>query len=175
MSEGSKDAAILIATSWQALNRAIRGDSDTLVCDCTVLILFAGFFVEANLNYITNELHMKKQMISFLDNKPHPGLQDKLGWFYNQYIARTKATTKKQLFANGIERKLRRRYPGFANLYRFRNDISHGVVNRSAKSLEEAMQMRQQAKNMVDDLFDVASRAGHDIPRVITYSHAVSS
>jgi hypothetical protein len=119
MPEGSKDAAILIATSWQAFNRAIQSNSDTLICDCTVLILFAGFFVEANLNYIITELHMNEQMISFLDNKPFPGLQDKLGWFYNQYIAKSIATTKKQLFASGIERKLRRRYPGYAKLYRF--------------------------------------------------------
>ncbi len=175
MSEGSNDAAILIATSWQALNRAIQGNSDTQICDCTVLILFAGFFIEANLNYIIDELHLKKQMMSFLDNKPYPGLQDKLGWFYNQFVAKQKATTKKQLFASGIERKLRRRYPGFAKLYHFRNDISHGVINRSAKSVKEALQLRQQAKDIVDELFNVTFQAGYDIPRVVTYYQAVHS
>jgi hypothetical protein len=175
MPEGSKDAVILIATSWQALNRAIEGNSNTLICDCTVLILFAGFFIEANLNYIVEELHMSGQMKSFLNNKAYPGLQDKLAWFYNKYIARSKATTKKQLFDGGIEQKLRRQYPGFSKLYRFRNDISHGVINSSAKSLKEALQLRQQAKDIVDDLYDVASRAGHDFPRSVTYSEAIKT
>jgi hypothetical protein len=35
------------------------------------------------------------------------------------------------------------------------------------------MQLRRQAKDIVDDLFDVTSRTGYDIPRVITYSQAV--
>jgi hypothetical protein len=36
------------------------------------LILFAGFFIEANLNYIVEELHMSGQMESFLYNKAYP-------------------------------------------------------------------------------------------------------
>lgn len=172
MPEGSKDAAILIATSWQALGRAIRGNTATQICDCTVVTLFASFFIEANLNYIIEKLHMKNQMIAFLNNKPFPGLQDKLGWFYNQYIAKTKAKTKKDLFDKGIESKLKRRYPGFAALYRFRNDLSHGVINHTARSLQKVIELRQQAKDIVDDLFSVAARAGHVIPRVTTYQQA---
>jgi hypothetical protein len=94
MPEGSKDAAILIATSWQALNRANFGNPNTLITDCTVVILFAGFFVEANLNYIIEEMGMTAHMRGFL-KKDYPGIQDKLGWFYNEYVARQKVGTRK--------------------------------------------------------------------------------
>ena len=50
-------------------------------------------------------------MAKFLEN-PYPGMQDKLAWFYNEYIAKRKATNKKQLNKSGIKAKLRRRYPG---------------------------------------------------------------
>ena len=175
MPEGSKDAAILIATSWQALGRAIQGNSATEICDCTVVTLFAGFFIEANLNYIIDKLGKKKQMIAFLDNKKFPGIQDKLGWYwyYNEYVARAKAKTRKELLSKRFLSKLRRRYPGFAALYRFRNDLAHGVINRTARSLPRVVRLRQQAKDIVDDLFAVAERAGHSIPRVITYQEAI--
>ena len=173
MPEGNKDAMILITTSWQALGRAIQRNPATMICDCTVVTLFAGFFIEANLNYIVEKLRMKKKMITFLNNNRFPGLQDKLAWFYNKFIARNKAKTKKELFDKGIRFKLRRRYPGFAALYRFRNDLSHGALNDTARHLEKVLELRQQAKNIVDDLFDVTARAGYPISRDITYQKAI--
>ena len=173
MAEGSKDAMILITTSWQALGRAHQGNPATTICDCTVVTLFAGFFVEANLNYIVEKLHLKNEMIVFLNNNRFPGLQDKLAWFYNKFIARGKAKNKKELFDKGIRAKLRKRYPGFATLYRFRNDLSHGVINDTARSFSKVAVLRQQAKNIVDDLFDVIAHAGHNIPRDITYQRAI--
>jgi hypothetical protein len=174
MPEGSKHASILIATSWQALNRAIMGRKDTLICDCTIVILFASFFVESNLNYIIEEMNLKREMSNFLGKK-YPGIQDKLGWYYNEFIAGHKANNLKQLYSNGIERKLRRKFPGFAKLYRFRNDLSHGVINRSASSLEEALELRNQAKRIVSNLFSIASENGYEIPRVVTYGEAIES
>ena len=78
MPEGSGDAAILIATSWQALNRALREGPDTSLCNCTVVVLFSGFYLEANLNYVIEQLHKNRQMKAFL-NQRHPGLRDKTG------------------------------------------------------------------------------------------------
>ena len=172
MPEGSKDVAILIATSWQALNRAILGNEETLICDCTVLILFAGFFIESNLNYIVEEMDMKKDMTRFL-NKTYPGIQDKLGWYYNKFVARSKAINRNQLYNNGIENNLRRKFPGFAKLYGFRNDLSHGVINRSAKSFKEAKKLRRQATDIAAKLFYIASKNGYEIPRVVTYGEAI--
>ncbi len=40
---------------------AIRGNKETLICDCTVVILFAGFFIESNINYIVEEINMKQK------------------------------------------------------------------------------------------------------------------
>ncbi len=174
MPEVSKDAAILIATSWQALNRTIVRTDEARLCDCTVVILFAGFYIEANLNYIITFIGQKKQMTMFLNNS-YPGLQDKLAWFYNQYVARQKDMNKKQLFRHGIKRKLRRKYSGFADLYRFRNDISHGVINQTANSTDKTHKLRQQAKDIVESLFDTIENAGHDIPRETTYWEAIVS
>lgn len=172
MPEGSSDAAVLIATSWQALNRAAFGRQDTLLCDCTVVVLFVGFYVEANLNYIIDQLHETPKMRAFL-GQPYPGLQDKLAWFYNEYLARRKATTRKAMFQAGAARKVRRRFPGFAALYRFRNDISHGVINRTARSLARSQRLRQQAKDIVNDLFAIAEKAGRSIPRDVNYYDAI--
>lgn len=174
MPEVSKHAAILIATSWQALNRAIERVPNRILCDCTVVILFASFYVEANLNDIIEKLHKTPQMKSFFNPQRFPGPQDKLAWFYNEHVAKKRALTKRKLYAKGIKRKIRRRFPGFAELYRFRNDISHGVINRSADSLKETRRLRKQAKDMVNELFKIAEKsAGRPIPRVTNYYDAI--
>lgn len=108
--EAGRHAPILIATSWQALNRARHHGPDTRFCDCTVVILFAGFYVEASLNSIIQELRMTGQMKFFL-KRPHPGLQDKLAWFYNEFVARSKAASRDELYNGGITAKVRRRFP----------------------------------------------------------------
>lgn len=100
MPEGSKDAAILIAISYQALNRQLQArDPNTQKANCTVTILFAGFYIEATIDYIVAEMKMRSQMRSFLNpsNDPyyHPGIQPKLCWFYNEFVATKKAAKKK--------------------------------------------------------------------------------
>jgi hypothetical protein len=135
MPEGSKQAAILIATSFRAMNRAARGREETLVSDATVLILFAGFYVEATLNYIADITGNGPTMAKFLE-KRYPGMQDK---------------------------------------FKFRNDISHGQVNKCAASLVTAMRLRQNAKDLVATLYDATSKAGLDVPRITTYQEAIAS
>jgi len=136
------------------------------------MVLFAGFYVEANLNYVVAQLGRTKDMRAFLGQR-YPGLQDKLAWFYNEYAARTRAADKKTLYRRGIRLKLRRRFPGFAQLYRFRNDLAHGVVNSSARSLAKAHCLRKQAKDVVTSLFAIAARHGHAIPTPIDYYKAI--
>ena len=174
MPEGSKDAAILIATSWQALNRVISGNKQTKLTDCSVVILFASFFIEANLNYIIEEMNLYPEMRNFL-NKRYPGIQDKLGWYYNRFVARSKANNRNQLYRNGIKRKIRRKFPGFASLYKFRNDISHGEINKTANSVRETLQLRSQAKEIAADLFKISEKDGYSIDRVLTYDDAIQS
>ena len=174
MSEGTKDSSLLIATSWQALNRAISGNKETLICDCTIVILFAGFFLESNLDYIIEEMKLKSEMKDFLKKK-YPGMQDKLSWYYNKFVARAKAKNREQLYSKNIKRKIRKKFPGFANLYRFRNDLSHGVINRSATSLKESLKFRNQAKEIVDELFCIALKNGYEIRRDVSYYEAINS
>ena len=180
MPEGTTDATILIATSFQALNRVIQDKKDTMVCDCTIVILFAAFFIEANLNHIIDQLDKHQEMLDFLYGKKrhgekYPGLQDKLGWFYNQYIEKSKVLNKTQMRENGINKKLVEKFPGFEKIYQFRNNISHGKVDLSMTNRETAEELRQKAKNIVHQLFDIAAaETGYTISRDITYKNAVS-
>lgn len=175
MPEAGRHAPILIATSWQALGRAVNEGPDTLICNCTVVVLFAGFYVEANLNHIVDRLRLRGRLTAFANGKRHAGLQDKLAWFYNDFVARTAAPDLRTAKRHGIYRKIRRRFPGFAQLYRFRNDISHGVINKSGRSLARAQRLRGQAKGIVSDLFAVLERRGHRIRRRTTYFRAIRS
>ncbi len=169
MPEVSPDASLIIATSWQALGRAELEDRRAAICNCTVIIVFAGFFIEANLNHIIDSMNKSKDVKRFL-NAESPGMQGKLAWFYNEYVARKKTTNKKKLY-----RRLRRKFGGFAEIYRFRNEVSHGIIDRSTANLEVARRLRRNAKDIVAELFKIAKRAGHDIPRGITYQVAIAS
>ena len=173
--EAGQHAPILIATSWQALGRAVNEGPDTLTCNCTVVVLLAGFYVEANLNHIIRVLRRRTRVNAFMNGKRHPGLQDKLAWFYNDFVARTPATDLRAAKRLGVYRKVRRRFPGFAGLYRFRNDISHGVINKNGRSLSDAQRLRQHAKDLVNDLFSEVERRGHSISRATTYFQAIQS
>jgi hypothetical protein len=138
MPEAGRHAPILIATSWQALGRAINEGPDALICNCTVVVLFAGFFVEANLNHIVQRLGKGSSLAAFAGGKKYPGLQDKLAWFYNEFVARVRRPNVRTANRYGIGKAVRRRFLGFAGLYRFRNDISHGVINKTGRSLVKA-------------------------------------
>jgi hypothetical protein len=171
--EAGRNAPILIATSWQALGRAINEGPDTLVCNCTVVVLFAGFYIEANLNHVARVLRCGRRLRAFTRGRTHAGLQDKLAWFYNDFVSQSPASDLREARQHGIYRRIRRRFPGFAELYRFRNDISHGVINRSGRSLAEAQRLRQHAKDIVDELFTVLERRGHNVRRTTTYWNAI--
>ena len=60
MPEVTSHASILIATSFQALDRVIKDNKETEICDSTIVILFAAFFIEANLNHIRNVMNKKE-------------------------------------------------------------------------------------------------------------------
>ncbi len=173
MPEASKDASILIGISWQALKRAEKGDEHTKISDCTVALVFTGFFIEANLNQIIETLGKRQEMIDFLRDK-HPGLQDKLAWFYNFYIAKSKLNSKKEGM-NDLYTKLRVEFPGFNEIYKFRNDISHGNIDSTIANLENVQRLRAEAKNIVEKLFKFAEQAtGQVIPRTTSYYDAIS-
>jgi hypothetical protein len=82
-------APILIAAELAGTQRLNRDDqADARVCNSTVVIFFAGVYLEANLNYIAETLAPKHSLRDFC-RQPNPSLEAKLGWFYNEFIART--------------------------------------------------------------------------------------
>jgi hypothetical protein len=180
MPEASKNASLLIATSYQALKRAEQGDKTTEITNCVVIILFAGFFVEENLNIIIKRMKKSSQMISFLGGKKHPGLLEKIAWYYNQFVDSPKALNRKELFAKDrtneliILDKLETRFSGFKEIMRFRNNIAHGQIDNLAH-LENASRLRQQAKSIVNELFRIAAQSNYHIPRNITYQVATKT
>jgi hypothetical protein len=179
MSEGSEHAAILIATSYQALNRAIQANPETLITDCTVLILFAGFYVEATLNHIFDSTNKNIEAFPISQTNPHgksyPGMKDKLTWFYNEFIEDNRATSWNKIREDRIAEKAINMFPGFSELHDFRNDISHGIVNESAKSLATAQNLRQNAKDIVGRLYAITSEKGYIVPRLVTYRDAIAT
>jgi hypothetical protein len=105
------------------------------------VILFAGLFIEANLNHIIDRMGKTEDMNRFLGEGRFHGLMGKLGWFYNEFIGRDKARTRRDMFVKGISRKLFRKFKGFYKIYEFRNSVSHGVIMNSYTKLSIAKKL----------------------------------
>ena len=80
MAEATGDAVFLFATSLQALGRAAQGDDETRTCNCTVVLIFAAFYTEANLTHIIKEMGEYKIMWQDLQGG-NPGLYLKFSCF----------------------------------------------------------------------------------------------
>jgi hypothetical protein len=50
------------------------------------VVLFAGFYLEANLNHIVRVLKKRARLRTSVQGRMHPGLGDKMAWFYNDFI-----------------------------------------------------------------------------------------
>ena len=168
MPEATADAAILIAASYQAMNRAIAGDPSTQLCDCTVTVAFAGFYIEANLNHLIAELRRESDLKQAYS--PNPGLKSKLAFVYAEYIASAPQARK------DVYDRLEVEFPGITELANFRNDICHGTMNQTvAQSLPKTLELRQSAKDIANRLFTaVNGRTGADLQRtLVTYWQAL--
>ena len=175
MPEAGRHAPILIAASYQALQRLDREEeADARVTNSMVVIFFAGVFLEANLNHIAAELEPKHSLGAFCTQK-NPSLEAKLGWFYNEFVASQRVASSDQLFANKgqIRAALEHHFPGFQTLHEFRNDLAHGTVNDVAGSVDNAIELRRQTKVIVDKLFAILKTHGYDIPRDTNYFDAL--
>lgn len=161
MPEATADAAILIAASYQAINRAATGDPRTQLCDCTVTVAFAGCYIEANLNHIIAELGRQddlKQVYGL-----NAGLESKLAFLYAEYVA------SMPLAKSEIYESLELEFPGITEISDFRNDICHGTMNQDvARSLPKTLELRQRAKDVVSRVFTaVNDRTGKDLQRAL--------
>ncbi len=177
MPEATSDAAVFIAASFQALNRVLQENEETIVCDSTVVILFAAFFLEANLNHINSELGLEKEMLDYLygkkrKGKKYPGLLAKMKWFYNKFIREIDFSKS----SHEIKEDLEIEFPGFNQVHGFRNKISHGKLDLAIANREDAEKIRKQIKNIVNKLYNTTfSKTGIKISREKTYKEAISS
>ena len=130
--------------------------------------------MEASLTELIDRLGRTQEMEKFIGFR-FPGLQHKLAWFYNEFVARKKASTRKELYRNGIVNKIKRKFPGYGQLHQFRNDVAHGVINKDARSLKKTIRLRQKAKDIVDSIFEITRKRGYDILRDTTYWQAIAS
>jgi hypothetical protein len=166
MPEVTPDATLIIATSWQALGRAETGDQRATICNCAVIIVFAAFYIEANLNHFIE----KAASIEGLPPAPdeYAGLQKKLGWLYNSFIAKEPIAEVHEL-----ESKLEEEFPGFQAIRNFRNRVSHGYIDRSTATLEVARQLRKAAKAIVKRIIEVGRERGLTIEAGVEYEMAI--
>jgi hypothetical protein len=168
MPEVTSDATLIIATSWQALGRAESGDERASICNCTVIIVFAAFFLEANLNHFIEKAAGKEGV----PRPPgeHDGLTPKVAWVYTAFVAKQPITDSRELL-----RRLESEFPGFTEIREFRNGVSHGIINREAATLANAKRLRLAAKDMVNHLLEIAKENHIAIERGVEYEMAVST
>jgi hypothetical protein len=165
--EVSTDAALVIAVSWQALKRAEHGDERTSLCDCAVMIVFAAFFIEATLNHFLDRAGKKEGLTP--PPGEHEGLRSKLAWIYNSFLAESPIAEQRILAT-----KLEEAFPGFEAIRRFRNGVSHGIIDRSAATLENAKRLRVAAKAIVNRLLEIARDNHIPINRAVEYQTAIN-
>lgn len=168
MAEVSPDATLIIATSWQALKRVEGGDERTSICNCTVIIIFAAFFIEANLNHFIDKARRMQSISSPPDDLA--GLQPKMEWVYKSFITPSPTTEQSQL-----KHKLEDEFPGFNAIREFRNKVSHGIIDRSVATPSKAKELRIAAKAIVDHILCIAIVNNIEIQRGVEYEVAIST
>lgn len=184
MSEADKTTMTLITTSWQALQRAelkenfglLTVSEKTKLCDCISTIVFATFFLEANLNCILD--YMCEHGKSKKSSKDFGGLGSKLKFFYSEFVLKSQIETVE------VIEKIDTMFLGFKKIYGFRNDVAHGRLD-SIQPYEkihdlnqlfiEVENLRNLTKKIVDWLFKIAKGEGCDIPRETNYKDVIDN
>lgn len=71
-----------LAGAWPRYRRWARCAHPQLHHRCTL----CGLYVEAYLNHIVRVLKKRTRFTEFMGRRKHPGLNDKLAWFYNDFV-----------------------------------------------------------------------------------------
>jgi hypothetical protein len=172
MAEVSDNAAIFIATSFQAIERAKFGiplNSETV--NLMVSLVFLGFYLEENLDVIIDRLNKRHELKELFGNR-ESGLKNKFVWFYNSYIALDKLKKFNKLSMDDLLKNLEARFPGFEKIYAFRNPVSHGKIKHSL-SISEVNALRERAKAITSELLEIIDKKeGVVIEKNIDYMDA---
>lgn len=174
MPEISDNAAILLATSYQAKNRAELHTGDLRKCNSIVVLIFACFYLEETIEVVIQKLEKSNDVIDFT-NRSNPGLLGKFAWFYNNYLFEEPKSSFSYFFEGKVKEILQAldsAFPRFQDLYNFRNDISHGKINKFAMDLSEVCQLRQAAKDIVNELLRITNLEKH---RVVKFDSAIKN
>jgi hypothetical protein len=184
MAEGNPDTAILVAISFQAMQRLKRQSEETRVADTTVMLLFAALYLEGTIDYIVSFSGKNRRMITFLNPLPKskkkskkrrrrflPGLRLKLTWFHNECIAANRCPGRVSLKPK-IGSRLRRMFPDFRVLNAFRDSVAHGHIHEIDPA--RAKDIRGERKDVVNRLYDAAeAKWGTHVDRITTYDAAI--
>lgn len=176
MAEASDNAAIFIATSFQAMERAKFGiPPDSVTVNLMIALVFLSFYLEENLDVIIARLNRDEELRDFFNDKKGKrkfGLLNKFGWFYNSYIAPSKLQKSSELFMENLVKYLDARFPGFEKIYTFRNPVSHGKIEHSL-SIPDVYALRERAKAITSELLEIVyQKEGIVIEKNINYKDA---
>ena len=176
MAEVNDNAAIFIATSFQAMERAKFGiPPDSVTINLMIALVFLGFYLEENLDVIITKVNKDDELREFFNDKKGKkkfGLLNKFGWFYNSYIAPSKLEKSSELFMNDLVKNLGARFPGFEKIYTFRNPVSHGKIQHSL-SIPNVYALRERAKAITSELLEIVNqKEGVVIEKNINYKDA---
>jgi hypothetical protein len=201
--EVSNDAMFLISISHQARERykhfgkQMMVLGNTLPCDNLVTVVFLGYYLEASLTHIIEKMGEVECLKIFCDkrNLRDIGLLYKLAYYYDTHIAKTKKEERKASLKEFIKaypyekgnptifQKLDSEFPGFKDIYDFRNSISHGELDETIKriiinykDIKAVEGIREEAKAIVGMLVKCAHKDGHkDISKNINYEDALKN
>jgi len=176
MAEVSDNAAIFIATSFQAMERAKFGiPTDSVTVNLMIALVFLGFYLEENLDVIITRVNRDGELREFFKDKKGKkkfGLLNKFGWFYNSYIAPSKLQKSSELFMENLVKNVDARFPGFEKIYTFRNPVSHGKIQHSL-SIPDVYALRERAKAITSELLEIVyQKEGVVIEKNINYKDA---
>ena len=177
MAEVSDNAAIFIATSFQAMERAKFGTPpNSVTLNLMIALVFLGFYLEENLDVIIKKVNKDGELREFFNDKKGKkkfGLLSKFGWFYNSYIAYSKLEKSSKLFMDDLVNNLETMFPGFEKIYTFRNPVSHGKIQHSL-SIPDVYELRVRAKAITSELLEIVNhKEGVVIEKNINYKDAL--
>jgi len=177
MAEVSDNAAIFIATSFQAMERAEFGiPPNSVTVNLMISLVFLGFYLEENLDVIITRLNKDRELREFFKDKKGKkkfGLLNKFGWFYNAYITPSKLEKTSKFFMDKLVKNLEVMFPGFEKIYNFRNPVSHGKIQHSL-SIPDVYALRVRAKAITSELLEIVNqKEGIVIEKNINYKDAL--
>lgn len=198
--EVSDDAMVLISISHQARERYkhygkyMKVIGNVLPCDNLVTAVFLGFYIEASLTSIIEQMGENACLKKFNRNRKEydTGLIVKLAYFYNAHIVskdEQKASFdefKKAFPYNGnpsLLQKLDNEFPGINDIDYFRNKISHGKPSEAIKriindyrDINDVDKLRDYAKAIVDTFLKFAHMEGYkEITKSVGYEDALKN